>query len=105
MENDKKELKNIPQDEILIINEFLEKLVFVSDSSTTEHLDLKLAFKALPLKINKHNLYRIDMINFPMVQKSLIAFQNDDQDELFNYYDKRSKTRIRKLYIDILKEL
>eukprot|EP00349_Pseudokeronopsis_sp_Brazil_P012546 CAMPEP_0202979890 /NCGR_PEP_ID=MMETSP1396-20130829/85924_1 /ASSEMBLY_ACC=CAM_ASM_000872 /TAXON_ID= /ORGANISM="Pseudokeronopsis sp., Strain Brazil" /LENGTH=73 /DNA_ID=CAMNT_0049719531 /DNA_START=734 /DNA_END=955 /DNA_ORIENTATION=- len=32
-----------------------------------------------------------------MVQKSLIAFQNDDQDELFNYYDNRQKTRLRKL--------
>ena len=27
----------------------------------------------------------------------MIAFQNDDQDELFNYYDNRNKNRLRKI--------
>ena len=37
------------------------------------------------------------MIGFSVIQKSLIAFQNDDQDELFNHYDDRNKLRLRKL--------
>lgn len=37
------------------------------------------------------------MIDFNMIQKSLIAFQNDDQDEIFNYYDQRNKNRTGKL--------
>jgi len=58
---------------------------------------LKLALKALPYKIDEHNIYRIEMINFFIIQQSLIDFQNDDQDELFNFYDNRNKTRLRKL--------
>ncbi len=33
------------------------------------------------------------------MQRSLIAFQNDDQDELFNYYDNRNKNRLKKLQL------
>ncbi len=58
---------------------------------------MKLALKSLPNKIEEHNIYRIDLINFNLIQKSLIAFQNDDQDELFNYYDNYNKQRLRKL--------
>ena len=36
-------------------------------------------------------------MNFGVIQKSLIAFQNDDQDELFNFYDNRNKMRLLKL--------
>jgi len=53
--------------------------VFVSDSSTAnEQIDLNLALKALPAKIDESNIYRIDLMNFNMVQRSLIAFQNND---------------------------
>lgn len=31
------------------------------------------------------------------MQRALISFQHDDQDELFNYYDSRTKQRLRKL--------
>ena len=47
------------------------------------------------------NLYRVDMIGFSVIQKSLIAFQNDDQDELFIHYDDRTKQRLRKLNINL----
>lgn len=47
------------------------------------------------------NLYRVDMIGFGVIQKALIAFQNDDQDELFNYYDNRTKLRLRKLNVNL----
>lgn len=84
--------------ELHLIEDFLDKFIFVSDSSTSKDLiDLNLALKALPLKIEENNIYRIDLINFNLIQKSLIAFQNDDQDELFNYYDNRQKSRLRKI--------
>jgi hypothetical protein len=47
------------------------------------------------------NLYRVDMIGFNVIQKALIAFQNDDQDELFTYYDNRTKLRLRKLNVNL----
>jgi hypothetical protein len=41
------------------------------------------------------------MLGFSVIQKSLIAFQNDDQDELFVHYDDRTKQRLRKLNINV----
>jgi len=81
-----------------LIEDFLDKFIFVTTSSTSKDLiDLNLALKALPIKVEETNIYRIDLINFSLIQKSLIAFQNDDQDELFNYYDNRHKVRQRKM--------
>jgi hypothetical protein len=61
--------------ELHLIEDFLDKFIFVSDSSTSKDLiDLNLALKALPLKIEENNIYRIDLINFNLIQKSLIAF-------------------------------
>ena len=37
------------------------------------------------------------MMNQSAIQLSIIAFQNDDKDELFNFYDKRGKKRIMKV--------
>jgi len=90
--------RHIPDEEIHLIEDFLDKFIFVGDaSSTKEQIDLKLALKALPQKIEEHNIYRIDLLHFNMIQRALIAFQNDDQDELFNFYDNRNKQRLRKL--------
>ena len=88
----------VPEAELHLIEDFLDKFIFISDSSTSKDIiDLNLALKALPLKVEEFNIYRIDLINFNLIQKSLIAFQNDDQDELFNYYDNRNKNRLRKI--------
>jgi hypothetical protein len=62
-----------------LVEDFLDKFVFVSDSSASgEQIDLNLALKALPIKIDEKNIYRIDLMNFNLVQRSLIAFQNSD---------------------------
>jgi hypothetical protein len=72
-------LLNIPEEEVQLIEDFLDKFVFISDSSSSrEQVDLNLALKALPLKVEESNIYRIDLMNFNLVQRSLIAFQNDD---------------------------
>lgn len=80
------------------MEDFLDKFVFVSDSSSFgEQVDLNLALKALPHKVDESNIYRIDLTNFNLVQRSLIAFQNNDQDELFEFYDNRNKQRLQKI--------
>ena len=71
-------IDKIPSDEVKMIEAFLTHFLFVSETSTRETLDLKLALKSLPYKVDSFNCYRIGMIHFNMVQKSLIAFQNDD---------------------------
>lgn len=56
-----------------------------------------MALKVLPKHINLNNIHKIDLINFTMMQKSLISFFNDDQDEMFNYYDERLKQRLNQV--------
>jgi hypothetical protein len=69
----------IPEEELQLVEDFLDKFVFVSETSTAnEQIDLNLALKALPVKVDESNIYRIDLMNFNMVQRSLIAFQNND---------------------------
>lgn len=47
----------------------------MGDSITSkEFIDINLTLKALPYKIDEKNLYRVDLTNFSVVQKSLIAF-------------------------------
>jgi len=58
--------KVIPPEEAELISNFLQKFVFVTDS-TAEQLDLKLALKVLPLRIDANNLYRVGLINFEMI--------------------------------------
>jgi hypothetical protein len=68
-------LRNIPAEEIHLIEDFLDKFVFVTDSDTSrEQLDLGLALKALPLRVNEFNIYRVDLMGFNLAQRSLIAF-------------------------------
>jgi len=58
----------IPEAELHLIEDFLDKFIFVTDSSTSKDLiDLNLALKALPLKVEDHNIYRIDLINFNLI--------------------------------------
>ena len=56
-----------------------------------------MVLKTLPVKVQTINIFKIELINYNLIQRSLIAFQNDDQDELFDYYDNRNKLRLRKL--------
>lgn len=44
-----------------------------------------------------NNLERVELMNQSAIQISIIAFQNDDKDELFNFYDKRGKKRLMKV--------
>lgn len=94
--------RDIPQSELQLVDEFLNKFIFLGEgSSSKSQVDINLALKSLPARIDMNNLYRVDMIGFSIIQKALIAFQNDDQDELFNYYDNRTKVRLRKLNVNL----
>jgi len=50
----------------------LDKFVFSSETTAKENIDLNLALKALPNKVDEANIYRIDLISFKVIQKSLI---------------------------------
>lgn len=59
-----------------------------------DQINLKMAISALPYYIDRFNIYKVDLINFQKVQQALIWFVNDDQDEMFNYYDNRNIQRL-----------
>ena len=91
-------ISEIPKEEVQLIEEFLACFVLASESgSKNDQIDIKLLLQAVPSKVDEYNVYKCELFNFEMTKASLIAFQNDDQDELFKYYDKRNKQRLTKL--------
>ena len=93
LESDLEGDESIPYEELEIVRNFLSKFVVVSEISSSDQINLKLALKALPPVVTQNNLFKVELFNFMELQKSLIAFQNDDMDELFNFYDERNKGR------------
>ena len=57
-------------------------------------MNLELMLYSLPKKITSYNVAMVEMINFGIVQKSIIQFQYNTIEELFLFYDSRSKKRM-----------
>jgi hypothetical protein len=75
MDDDPLRTRNIPSQELQMVDDFLNKFIFISQGTTSKsQIDINLVLKALPAKIDMHNLYRVDMIGFSVIQKSLISF-------------------------------
>lgn len=53
--------------------------------------------KALPVRVDRTSYRRVELFSFKTLQEAIIAFLNADQDELFQFYDSKNKTRLRKL--------
>ena len=85
-------------EEELLIN-FLARFLLTSNtrSNNIGEVNLTHALRALPKRINESNFDRIELMNLSVIQMSIISFQNDDKDELFNFYDRRSKSRLQRL--------
>jgi hypothetical protein len=80
------------------LDKFLSCFVWAGDSGKKiDQIDIILALKSLPEKVDESNLARCDLFNFESTSTSIIAFNNNDQDELFKYYDNRNKKRLNKL--------
>jgi hypothetical protein len=54
-----------------------------------------LMLKALPNKITSFSLEQIEMFNFRVFQESLIAFQNVDLVNAFEYFDEKNRERVQ----------
>ena len=70
-------LHGIDEKEVVLIEEFLDQFIFHSDGKG-DLIDIKLALKAVPTKVDDGNEHKCTMFNFDETKKSLIAFQNDD---------------------------
>jgi hypothetical protein len=80
-----------------LVDSFLTKFTIVSESSINEHMDIMLMLKALPNRITKITIEQIEMFNFTVFQESLIAFQNVDLVNAFEYFDEKNRERIQNL--------
>jgi hypothetical protein len=89
--------KGIPEKELEYITKFLKRFVFQSDGKYQDLVDLNLALKALPCRIDKHNCFKVDLFNFKDLQTAIIGYQNSEQDVLFGFYDDKNKMRLLKL--------
>ena len=49
---------------------------------------------SLPKKITQKNVSQVEMINFGIIQKSIIQFQYSTMEELFLFYDSRARRRM-----------
>ena len=94
-----KPLELIDDDEsIEILDNFLNSFIWPGDSGKkVDQIDIILALKSLPEKVDESNLARCELFNFENTSTAIIAFNNNDQDELFKYYDNRNKNRLNKL--------
>ena len=79
------------------VDAFLSKFTIVSESSMNEHIDIMLMLKALPNKVTAYSIEQTEMFNFRVFQESLIAFQNIDLVNAFEYFDEKNRERIGNL--------
>ena len=88
---EKEDFGIIPEEEILFVESLLDRFIIPQDTSNQEQINIMLALKCLPSRVQENNFQNIDLINFKNCQLALIAFQNDDQDEIFDYYSSKNK--------------
>ena len=81
----------IPEDEINYVESLLSSFVIPQDVSNIEQLNISLTLKCLPCRVQIHHFDRIELINFRNIHLAMIAFQNDDQDEIFGFYSEKNK--------------
>lgn len=53
--------------EVQMVETFLENFIFSTASSRDTQIDLNLILKALPIRVDKNNYYRVEMFNFKSV--------------------------------------
>ena len=76
-----------------LVDEFLKKFIVNSERSTLEYIDITLMLRALPNPIVGYNLEYNELFNFKVFQDSLVAFQNLDIVNAFEYYDTKNRER------------
>jgi len=68
----------IPEVEVKYIEEFLSLFVFSTDGKYRDLVDLNLALKALPCRIDKHNCYKVELFDFTCLQTAIIEYKNSE---------------------------
>ena len=89
----------MPKEEIEIVEKFLDQFIFETDSKHTDQVDIYLCIRSVPCKIDEFNCHRLKLFDFPVIQSSIVAYKNSEEDQLHKYYDNRNKSRLGKLKV------
>ncbi len=77
-----------------IAEDMLTKFAITSENKLEEQVSLTLILRAIPSKIQMFQMKRIELFNFSLFQASLIAYQNTDMVNAFEYFDELNKSRV-----------
>lgn len=97
LEKEKNYCYPMTEDEGSLVDQFISKFSILQQNQETQTIDLDLVVKGFPKVLTKHSIKKIYLLNFQRMQRILISFFNDDQDEMFNYYDNRMTRRLDQL--------
>ena len=90
--------ESTPEGEREIVEAFLSRFVMTTDSAKKrDQIDIKLVLKALMTKVDEFNVYRCQHYDYECIQYALIDYSNEDQAQLFKFFDTKNKTRLNKL--------
>ena len=56
--------KKVPEEEVKIVEEIVKKFIFNTDKKQINQVDLNLALKALPSRVDEKNCYRVNLFSF-----------------------------------------
>lgn len=95
----------VPENELKMIHDFLNRFLITSISHQKDKVDLVLALRALPKHINENNVNRINLINFGAIRQSLNALRNDDNRGLKRFLNLWSRSKENTEEVNGVKEL
>jgi len=84
-------------EEAMELESFIAKFTILKQNQESNTIDLALVVKGFPKIINRHSIKKVELLNFQRMQRVLISFFNDDQDEMFAYFDTRMTSRLDQL--------
>lgn len=84
-------------EEAMELESFIAKFTILKQNQESNTIDLALVVKGFPKVINRHSIKKVELLNFQRMQRVLISFFNDDQDEMFAYFDTRMTSRLDQL--------
>jgi hypothetical protein len=69
--------KDIPEKEMEYVTSFLDKFMFDTGGKHPLQVDLKLALKALPVRVDSTSFRRVELFHFNKMQNAITAYQNN----------------------------
>ena len=92
------------KEELKIVESIIQKFLIGSESSFLVDVNILLILKALPKKVHNLNLAQTNLFTFSILQNSMIAFQNQDQVNAFEFFDEFNRNRVQNIRTCILQQ-